>query len=227
MLHVAPTELRHTPFKKLAKRGRGSGKCEERGCDFAFKHDGEWYGVQRKEIKDFVNSVNDKRLAKEVQQMRAGLAQGVLLIEGQVRWSLDGHLVVGGWHGHTNWTREKHLATLMSVQDSGIWVLGSNDPANSAEVILAFKKWVEKGRHTSLLQREGMRSLWGRHDNMDFQRHVLMSWPMVGVEKADAFLRHFGELPLRWNITREQIMEVPGWGPGLADRLLGGLREDG
>src|SRR5215472_11777188 len=49
-------------------------------------------GVQRKEINDFVASIRDDRLAKEVAQLKS-LNVGMLVLEGGVEWTNDGSLL--------------------------------------------------------------------------------------------------------------------------------------
>ncbi len=224
-IYVAPTELRHAPFRKLAKKGKGSGIPEERGVDFAFsmpsKVDGEklWYGVQRKELKDFVASVNDGRLAKEVQQMCV-LEQGVLIIEGQPRFDLEGNMLADRFGAE--WNREKHIKQLLSVQMMGVWCLGTSDVENTAATIKHIQQWVEKGEHTSLMKRGGMITPWGTKTNEDYQRHLLMGLPGVDVVLGSRILAKLGMI-FGLTVTYEDLLTVDGIGPAKARAICSAL----
>lgn len=216
---VAPTELRHAPFRALTRADRGSNKPETMGVDFAFNYRGLWWGIQRKEIKDFIASVNDGRLAKEVKQMTA-LEQGVVVIEGQPKWSLDGHLL-GDSYG-SSWDRQRHCSMLLSLQEAGVWVMGSIDTTDTARLILDFERWVKKGDHMSLKKREPMVSPWGTKNNRDYQIHLVMGLPGVGWELADRILKKLG-MPFGCRVTKLELMEVDGVGAKKADAILAAL----
>lgn len=220
---VAPTELRHAAFRALTASGMGSNKPERMGVDFAFGCRGRWSGVQRKEIKDFVASVNDGRLRQEVQQMNgAALEYKALIIEGSVKWSLDG-VLMGDKFGGGNWTREKHIKQLLSVQDAGVFILSSSDPADTARVLQDFQGWVKKGDHTSLKGRGGtMVNAWGTKTNRDYQLHLIMGLQGVGLELAGRILDQLG-MPFGLRVTREDLMSVEGIAAKKADAILGAL----
>lgn len=218
---VAPTELKHAPFRALTASGKGSNKPERMGVDFAFSARGRWSGAQRKEIRDFVASVNDGRLRQEVQQMAgADLEYKLLIIEGSVRWSMDGALISDKFGAE--WNREKHIKQLLSVQDAGVFCLSSSDPADTARVLLDFQGWVRKGDHTSLKGRGPMVAAWGTKDNRDYQLHMVTSLPGIGLELAGRILDTLG-MPFGLRVTREQLIAVPGLGPKKVDAVLRAL----
>lgn len=218
---VAPTELKHTAFRALTASGRGSNKPERMGVDFAFACRGRWSGVQRKEIRDFVASVNDGRLRQEVQQMAgAELEYKALIIEGAVRWSMDGALI-GDNYG-ASWNREKHIKQLLSVQDAGVFVLSSSDTADTARVLTDFQGWVAKGDHTSLKGRGPMVSAWGTKGNRDYQLHVLTSLPGIGLELATRILDELGMI-VGLRVTPEQLLAVHGVGRKKVDAIMRAL----
>jgi len=216
---VAPTELKHSAFRALTRSGKGSNKPEDMGVDFAFNHGGRWGGVQRKEIKDFIASVNDGRLAKEVQQM-AVLEWKLLVIEGNPKWSLDGAWLGDKWGAQ--WTRQQHTAMLLSVQQAGVWVLGSTDTTDTAKLILDFERWVKKDTHAALMQRGPMASPWGTKENRDYQLHLIMGLPQVGYTLAARILDTVG-MPFGLRVTREQLMSVDGIAAKKADTIIRAL----
>lgn len=218
---VAPTELQHAPFRALTWSMRGSNEPEKRGCDFAFVVRGAWCGAQRKAIPDLIASVNDGRLRQEVQQMNgANLAHKLLVIEGVPKWSMDG-VLLGGKFGSA-WTREKHVKLLLSVQDAGVFVMGSSDPADTARVLQDFQAWARKGEHTSLQGRGPMVAAWGKKDNRDYQLHLIMGLQGVGLELAGRILDSIG-MPFGLRVTREELLSVDGVGAKKADTIIAAL----
>lgn len=208
---VAPTE--RPPLTSL---GTVSLLPERYGVDVMFIANARKYGCQRKEVKDFVASVHDGRLAKEVAQMQA-LERAVLCIEGKLKWTLDGELVLDRYT--QRWTRDQHTAFLFSVQAAGVWVTGSEDAAGTVEVCRAFERWVKKDKHRALNHRPKPTSQYGRANNRDFQLHLIQGLPGVGIEKAEAILDTLG-MPFRWAVGLEELMTVEGIGKVTAERIM-------
>lgn len=214
---VAPTEPRS--FDPLGARSLAP---ERAGVDFFFVARGQRCGVQRKELKDFISSVHDGRLSKEIAQM-AVLDYAMLVIEGSPRWSLDGELLTDGFG--QRWTRAQHLAYLFSVRARGVWVEWSADHAGTTEVIEAFEQWAKKSKHRALDGRPGPASPWGRLGNRDYQRHLVMGLPGVGADLADRIIDTLG-MPFGLCLSEEQLMSVDGIGKKKASeivRSIGGI----
>lgn len=213
---VAPTELRHSPFRALAIGGRGSAVPEKHGVDFLFYYRKRPYGVQRKAIPDFLASVTDGRLYRECAQMQS-LERAVLVLEGRVEWDLNGNLLKKEWGAR--WTRTQFHSYLLSVRAKGIWVETTADVEGTAEFLKTFEAWVRKERHIALETRPGAQAAWGERGHRDFQRHVVMSFDGMGYERAERWIEHFGGTGLEWRVSEEEMREVPGVGPVLAKRL--------
>lgn len=213
---VAPTELRHAPFRALSSSGRGSNRPEDLGCDFAFVHKSEWYGVQRKELKDFVASVADGRLATECRQM-AACRMAILVIEGQPKWSLDGTLMMSGWGGR--WTEDQHYKYLWSLAARGISSYGTSNTAGTARVVRHFEEWVKKPKHRALDARPGPVGNSYRIVGLkEEQRHMLQGVRGIGPEMADAILDAIG-MPFGLVVSDEQLLSVPGVGPKTVKKM--------
>ncbi len=219
---VAPTELRHSAFRELAKDGRGSNKPETMGGDFAFSHKGNWYIVQRKEIKDFVASVNDGRLYTETRQMKGtvGIGHALLVVEGSPKWGLDGALLGDRFGGA--WDKARHTSELLSLQESGWWVLGTSDTTDTARAIRDFEAWVRKEKHTSLVTRGPMVAPFGSKKNRDYQLHLIMGLPGVGYELAVRILAEVG-MPFGMRATRDELMAVTGLGKKKVEAIMDAL----
>lgn len=193
---------------------------EKYGVDFLWTNQGEWWGVQRKEIKDFVASLRDGRLAREIGQMKS-LVMPTVLIEGKVRFTTDGKLVYNSWGQEI--TRAQWRGMLWALNHQGIYTHFSLDMTDTVLWIKQFKSWSSKEHHHSLVRRPGPVSPWGKPGNRDYQEHLLQGFQGVGPELAKKILDHFGRLPLKWDITVEELMEVEGIGKSKAKKMMEGL----
>lgn len=218
---VAPTELRHAAFRALARNGRGSNTPEEMGADFCFSWKGQWYLIQRKEMKDFIASVTDGRLARETMQMKATeVGHALLVIEGNPKWGLDGALM--GDRFGPGWSRSKHSSQLLSLQQAGWWTLGTSDTSDTANAILDFEKWVKKAAHTSLSKRGPLVSPFGTHSNLDYQRFLIMGLPGVDIILAQRIIDTIG-LPFCLRVTAEDLLRVEGLGKKKVAAILNAI----
>lgn len=202
--------------------GKTSSVPEDYGADMlAFVHTKQAgtlvVGIQRKEWKDLLASVNDGRLAKEVQQMtRCDVA--VLVLEGRLAWTGDGKLVKG--YG-PEWTRDQLWGLMWSLQAAGVWVMTTGSAQETADLAASVVRWCRKDRHTSLAARgPAPRGVWGtRPDDKTFGAWVLQGIPGVGPTVARAVVEELG-MPLGWTVTVEDLCRVPGVGKGKATQML-------
>ena len=212
---VSPTEP-----AELRRLGKTSLVPEQYGADFLFAStEFGLVGVQRKELSDFVASVQDGRLAKELGMMkRLGLA--LLVLEGRATWTNDG---LATWT-RTQWRATQHLGTLWSVQLSGCWVTTSTTAQETSTLISAFMRWTAKPRHIALESRAGPTSdEWGKVGNREWAIHLLQGFRGIGPTNAGAIYDHFGTVPLMWTVGLLDLVEVAGIGSQKAEGLLNAL----
>lgn len=174
-------------------------------------------GIQRKELKDFIASVQDGRLTREVAQM-AELDIAMLVIEGTPRWSMDGALVQGKYGAR--WSFSAHYKYLWSVRARGVWVEGTSNLDDTIDVCKMFAEWFAKEDHTALDQRgSAPKNSFGHRDHEAWQIHILQGFPGVGVGLAKAIIAHFDGVPLEWQADVDELMEVPGIGKMTAEAM--------
>lgn len=211
---VSPAE--HDP--RLAALGSSSLLTEENGVDFMWGSEaaGGLVGVQRKEFKDFVSSVGDGRLQREVAQM-APLKMALLIIEGRPRWTLDGELV-DRW---ARMTRMQMFGLTWSLMLRGIMVSYTDDIAGTVDAIRGFEVWSKKEKHDGLDRRPGPQGKWGHATSTDFQLHMLQGLPGMGPRMAKVVLAHFGGvLPIAWTVDINELLAIDGVGVGRARKWL-------
>src|SRR5262245_13690536 len=136
MLLISPTEP-----AALREIGKVSTIPEKWGCDFLFPSGGCWYGIQRKEIKDLVASMQDGRLAKEIHQMLR-CERGMLIVEGKVQFTLDG-VLMGKDYGQTI-TKAAYQGILWSVQSKGISICTTDSLSDTQSTIETYVRYIAK-----------------------------------------------------------------------------------
>lgn len=171
-------------------------------------------GVQRKEIADLVNSIQDGRVEREIWQQR-DLSQAIWLIEGRVEWTLDGQLLLSGTNA--KYTRAMHLGVLLSLQSYGYWILSSQSLQDSTVLLSLLNRWLMKEKHTSLLRRPGLKGQVGG-DLTDRRIHVMQGFPSVGYERAKKIVEMYEGLPFQMRDGRD-LTDVPGVGVGVAEMI--------
>lgn len=221
---VAPTE----PVT-LRNIGRTSSLPERFGADvfWTVQRDarGLKVGVQRKEWKDLVASVEDGRWARELSAMRA-LDVRFVVVEGWPTVGSDGSLVDKRF-GRA-WNLSMVRSVLATCQADGVIVDRTANIYDTAEWCKWARGWTAKARHGSLEGREGVgRGMWGSPTNRDYGVHLLQGLPGVGPELAGRVYDHFGGVPWRWEVGVEELMRVEGIGRKKAEKMIGGLARRG
>jgi ERCC4-type nuclease len=204
---------------KLRAIGNVSSLPEKYGADFLFPSARGLVGVQRKEIKDFIASVRDGRLGKELVQMQQ-LPYKTLILEGRIQWTNDGRLM----NGQVDWNKGQHYSSLMSVQDSNVRLLSTDSMADTIELIQKMETWLQKETHTSFLNREKPKGKWGRANSKEWMWHLYQSFDGIGLGTAKAIHEYFEGVPiLKWTVSYEELLAVDGIGPKRAASLIESL----
>lgn len=216
---IAPTE----PVA-LRNLGRTSSLPERFGADvfWVWKVDGATrkVGVQRKEWKDLVASVEDGRWARELAAMRV-LDVRFVVVEGWPKVGPDGALIDKTFG--RGWTENMVRSVLATAQADGVIVDRTATLHGTCEWVGWAMGWTRKAEHGSLRGREGVGGgMWGNPTNRDYGMHLLMGLPGVGAELAARVYDKFG-VPWEWTIGMEDLMTVEGVGKKKAEKMMQGL----
>ena len=227
MILHSPTE-RGTVITALHKLGKqhkvkvaSSGIVEAKGVDYAWlDHEDEWHGVQRKELKDFMASLDDGRLTKEVHQMNASVRMPLLVLEGRIQIR-DGKVMVA------RYTRDMTFASfqrrLLTLAGRGVMTVFASEPQLTAETIMAYYLWSQSDSHTTAITRPKPQNDWGKPTNRDWQVYLLQGIDGMGVTRANAILDTLGYCPLQVVASVEELMQVPGIGKKMAEKIIGSV----
>jgi ERCC4-type nuclease len=216
-LYVSPAE--QPPI--LKSLGRISSLPEKHGCDFLIPTKKKFVGIQRKRLDDFIASIHDGRLSKEVLQSKSSnlLTTFIMIIEEYPLWTNDGYLTLP----HTSFKITSWYGMLMSLQLNGCFILQTTCVEQTAQVLKYLADYFSK-EHRSLITRPKPASPWGKSSNRLYASHLLQSFPGIGAKTAENILHVLG-VPLKWTVTEKQLSSVPGVGKLTAKRLLEVLDE--
>lgn len=212
---IAPTEP-----PSLRAIGTVSSTPELFGVDVLFYARGLKYGIQRKEIKDLLASIEDGRLAKEIGMMAGRIDVPVLMVEGELRFTMDGVLTNGSGFGR-EWTKTALRGLLWSARAKGLWVQHTDNLADTIATVQMLQLWAKKDRHGTLEKRPGVQSVWGRGHVMDreYGVYVLQSLPGVGSELAGRIWDKYG-LCMELTVGEGELMAVEGIGKKKAQAMI-------
>lgn len=174
-------------------------------------------GVQRKEVKDYIASLRDGRLGKELLQM-GELKWVCLILEGVLQWNSDGVLVAS--YG-AEFTKTQLAMSLLSIQERGIRLVFTSSLAETTAILKSIFSWTKKDSHNSLLNRgdASQLSTWGIAGTKEYSIYLLMGLPGISHTLAERVYDHFGKVPMRWECTMAELMEVKGIGKGRAEKM--------
>lgn len=219
---ISPTEP-----KELRSIGHTTLYPETLGCDVVAVcfQPSMRLGFQRKEVKDFLASLNDGRLQKELGQIKSsGLQETLLILEGTWFWTTEGTLGNGQYGLSNGYTRRGHRNLLVRIQSMGIHVVETDSISDTCQAIQTITAYLSKTTHGTLDRRpKGHVTSWGKVTNESFASHLLQSFPGIGPETARSIYTKFNKAPLAWECTVEDLMSIDGIGRKTAMRLIESL----
>jgi ERCC4-type nuclease len=210
-MKVSPTERR--PYSQM---GESSPIPERYGVDFWWVANAKTWGVQRKIFpNDFLASLHDGRLTKELAQMQQ-LDHGVVLLEGMGTWTDDGMLVDNQFH-----LGQLYGWMMSCFFEMGVPVFRVKSQRDALHFIDRMEAWSKRKSHWSLSRRPKVKSnMWGEKGNREFGIHLLQSFEGIGPSAAEAIYDHFGQVPMEWSVDEGELMKVKGIGKKTAEGLL-------
>jgi len=211
LLLISPTEP--APIKAL---GTTSSKPEKYGVDVLWFARKLKFGVQRKRFPDdFLASLHDGRLQRELAQMQA-LDGRFLVVEGYGMWTTHNLLI------EAPFSKQALFALFASFeQEFGVPAIRVKDMDETILAVQSLEAWSKKEEHRSLLQRPGPpKDKWGRRDSKAWGLHLLQSFPGIGPKQAERIWEKYGGVPLRWEVSGpKELMEIEGIGKVKAQQL--------
>ena len=182
---------------------------EESGSDFIVGGQSGTLNVQRKTVSDLIASLADGRLGREI-DLLSQTERPALLIEGRPQWTNDGRLAdrsgfqKRSWHG-----------IMLAVLWASVGIVHSDSLEHTSDLLRDAERWLEKSEHYGLRTAPVIKDGFG--DPVPWG--VLLGVNGVGPKLAEAIHKQFGRVPLRWDVSQEDLQQVPGVVKVRAERL--------
>ena len=156
--------------------------------------------IERKTAKDFVDSILDKRLFKQANDLREEFKKPILILEGDDLYS-----------GFINPNAIRGSIASIAL-DFGISIIPTRDPEDTAAMIKRIAIREQKNEKTNIQIRTEKKpvNLWEQ------QVFIIESLPNVGAVNAKKLLEHFGTVENIINASSEDLQEVEGIGKKIA-----------
>jgi ERCC4-type nuclease len=166
--------------------------------------------IEKKTVRDFVQSITDKRLFTQLRAMKDNFEKPLLLIEGEA--SLYGQL-------HPNTIRGALSAITV---DFGIPILWTKDLADTAGLVywIARREQIDEKREVSIKDRKIPKTV------SEQQEYLVASLPDISIVRSKALLRHFKSPKNIFNSSTKDLQEVKGIGKKIAERIKTVVEKD-
>lgn len=183
---------------------------EQKGADVLIYSKYGLAGLQRKEVPhDFIASFIDGRMTRETTLLGHHCQFRRLICEGKFRYYPDKTLVMDK-HAPSRFTRKQVRGMLNDVSlVKGIQIEYTEDIYDTVEYIRSLVDFVGQGKHLGLYTRPSAKGAWYVPTARDIYLWLLQSFPGIGPALADNIVNKFGEIPLAWTCTLEELMSVP------------------
>jgi ERCC4-related helicase len=162
--------------------------------------------IERKTVGDFLQSIVDKRLLKQLAEMRRNHKKPILIIEGTEGIYSQRQISEQAIRGH--------LAS--AVADFSIPVISTADPVDTARMIVSIARR-EQTQHTGPIALQARKKPELLRER---QRFIMESLPNVSAILADRILKHFGCVEKALSAGKKELLEVEGLGDKKADEIM-------
>jgi len=168
-------------------------------------------GVERKNVDDYLESLIDGKLFRQVSQLRDAYARPILIIEGDdllTKRNINHNAIFGS------------LASI-SV-DYGIPVIRTKDSAETADLMGVIARREQKDDKKVVAIRGGKPQMSVR----ERQQFLVEGLPNVSAVLAGRLLNHFGSIRDIVNASEKELMQVDGIGKNIASEITKLLNEN-
>ncbi|MFA5763838.1 MAG: DEAD/DEAH box helicase [archaeon] len=162
--------------------------------------------VERKTVQDFLESMIDGRLFKQLIDLRENYPKPLLILEGNPKELFNSR----------NIPKYSIIGALTSIAlDYQIPIITTTDPIETAEYLLNIAKREQKGKHKEIKLRMGRKGL----TLTEKQQFIVEGLPLVGPTLAQNMLRKFKTIQNIANATEEELLQVENLGKLKAQKI--------
>ena len=162
-------------------------------------------GVERKNVDDFLQSLIEGKLFRQMSQLRDAYSRPVLILEGDnllTRRNINHNAIFGS------------LASI--TVDFGIPILMTKDPSETADLLNVIAQREQREDKKVVATRGEKRQM----SLMERQQFIVEGLPNVSAVIAKRLLTHFGSIKDIANATEEELLEIKGIGKNIASEII-------
>jgi ERCC4-type nuclease len=221
MILISPSEP--AELRQMLK-AVNSPLCEKLGCDVLAPTKKGLLGVQRKEASDFIASLEDGRLAKQLPLLVNNTALPVLLLEGSFHFNVENHLQFGT--RATRYTKQGiHNLIRSAVYCNGVSVEYSADLADTPVIIGELIDFINR-EHKSLLKRPKLQGVWGKPTPVEALGYFYQGIDSVGVVLSQALMKKYPCPTDLINASFNDLQALPQIGKQRAEKIFTFLHKE-
>jgi ERCC4-type nuclease len=197
---------------------------ESYGADIGIYTNQGLFGIQRKRFpEDFISSMNDGRISRETSLLANGCKFRMLIIEGQPKYYQDGNLVMPRtMPGH--YTRKRIRGTILNIKYvKGIDVDYTESLQDTADYIKEIVEFFTDTKHLGLYTRPSAPADWLRPSSNETLLWVMQGFEGIGPQLAENIIKYFGEIPIKWTCTLDDLKKVPRLSDKVAEKIYSQL----
>jgi ERCC4-type nuclease len=164
-------------------------------------------GIERKTVQDFVGSILNQRLFRQLDELSKSFDSPVLIIEGspEVLYSESGL--------HPNAIRGALSSIAVDYKVPLIWTRNSRETARQVHW-MAYREQKKSGNGVSIRGEKRPRDLPGQ------QEYLVAGLPFVNSKLSRRLLEHFGSVKKVFNAKPERLMKVDKIGEKKAKQIF-------
>lgn len=208
-IYIDSREGKNNVTKELINQGV---KVKTKNLEVADYIISDKIGIERKEVRDFVNSIIDKRLFQQLRNLRENFEKALIIIEGiEDIYSIR--------KIHPNAIRGM-LSTIAITYN--IPILYTKNQTDTASLIRIIAKREQEGKNNNYLIRVERKPL----STQDQQRFIIESLPGIGPIISKALLKKFKTVKKIINAKEKDLKEVENLGDKKAKEIKKILEEE-
>lgn len=162
-------------------------------------------GIERKTQEDFLNSIMNKRILRQLVELKRNFSKQLLIIEGdQNMYTLRNF--------HPNSIRGMLASIAIDFQIPVIYTKTTKDTASLLAVMA--KRMEKPSRHYSLIPKRKAPTI------KEQQEYIIETLPGVGSTLAKSLLKHFGSVRSIIEARELELRKIPKMGEKKAEKII-------
>ncbi len=208
IIAVDHREYRSSVVRRLARKGVAVAAKQLDVADYVLS---SRIGVERKQVDDFLNSLINGKLFRQVQQLRQAYARPLMIIEGTgllTKRNINHHAIFGSF--------------ISIIVDYGVSIITTENAADTADLLYVTAKREQRKKNKDVAIR-GDKPVLSPSQQQQF---IVEGFPQVSSVIAKRLLYHFGNIRSIVNASEQELQEVNGVGKKIAGAIFEMLNKE-